>query len=301
MAIVPGAAELFSEHRGLLTGVAYRVLGSADDAEDVVQEAWLRWSKVDQTQVETPKAYLVTTVTRLAIDKLRQAKARRETYPGIWLPEPVSDLPDAAEKAELADSVDLAVLVVLETLSPLERAVFVLREAFDLPFAQIAEVIGRAEPATRQLAKRAREHVQSRQSRFDVDRARRREMTERFMAASAHGDLDALTGLLARDVELISDGGGKARSPLRIIVGVQKVVRFFASVSTDHGVAAYLASIGVQPVPQLDFAVTEINGGPALVVYAGARPITVAILMLVDGLVQQIYLVANPDKLRHVS
>jgi len=295
-----GTAEVFSEHRRLLTGVAYRVLGSADDAEDVVQEAWLRWSKVDQAQVGTPKAFLVTVVTRLAIDKLRQVKARREAYPGVWLPEPVSDLPDAAERTELADSVDLALLVVLETLSPLERAVFVLREAFELPFAEIAEVIGRGEPATRQLAKRAREHVQSRQSRFDVDRARRREMTERFMAAAAQGDLDSLTSLLARDVELISDGGGKARSPLRVVYGVEKVIRFFAAVSTEHGIAAYLTSIDVNPSIELDFAVAGINGGPALVAYAGSQPVTVASFVLVNGLIQQIYLVANPEKLGHV-
>ncbi|HCT79779.1 MAG TPA: RNA polymerase subunit sigma-24 [Micromonosporaceae bacterium] len=296
-----GATDVFREHRRLLIGVAYRVLGSVTDAEDVVQESWLRWSKVDPREVNEPKAFLITTVTRLAIDRLRQVKAQREAYPGTWLPEPVSNIPGGAETAELADSVDLALLVVLETLSPLERAVFVLREAFELPFADIAEVIGREEPAARQLAKRAREHVQARRPRFEVDRASRREITERFLAASSQGDLDSLTSLLARDVALVSDGGGKARSPLRIIVGAEKVVRFFAGISTEQGTNAFMASIGLEPPREFSFAIAEINAAPALVVYAGSRPITLVSLVVADGRIEEIYLVANPEKLEHLT
>jgi RNA polymerase sigma factor (sigma-70 family) len=298
---VPGQTEVFAEHRRLLTGVAYRVLGSVDDAEDVVQEAWLRWSKVDSAQVADPRAFLITTVTRLAIDRLRQARVHREVYPGTWLPEPVSGELDAAQRAELADSVDLALLVVLETLSPLERAVFVLHEAFELPFAEIGEIIGRAEPATRQLAKRAREHVQTRRPRFDVDRAARREMTERFLAASVQGDLDSLTRLLASEVTLVADGGGKSRAPLRTIEGADKVARWILGVTTPHRTQAFLESVGIDPSAELGLEITEVNASPALVAYADGRPINVIFLALEDGLIKEIYLVANPDKLGHVN
>jgi RNA polymerase sigma-70 factor, ECF subfamily len=298
---VPGTTEAFTKHRRLLIGVAYRVLGSVDDAEDIVQEAWLRWSKVDGERVEDPRAFLVTTVTRLAIDRLRQARVHREVYPGTWLPEPVSGDLDAAERAELADSVDLALLVVLETLSPLERAVFVLHEAFELPFAEIGEIIGRAEPATRQLAKRAREHVQARRPRFEVDRAGRREMTERFLAASAHGDLSSLAGLLASDVALVSDGGGNARAPLRTIVGADKVLRWLIGVSTPEGAQAFLRSIGVPAATELRYGIADINGAPALMVYAAERTVSVASLVVEDGLIQTIYVLANPDKLARVQ
>ena len=323
--------EIFTEHRGLLVSVAYRILGSVADAEDVVQEAWLRWSKVDHDAVEQPRAFLITIVSRLAIDRLRQVKAQREAYIGPWLPEPWAGAswagasrsgasrsgasrsgtvlpepavtsPEAApsERAELADSVELAILVVLETLSPLERAVFVLREAFELPFADIAEVIGREEAAARQLAKRAREHVASRRPRFEVDHARRRQVTERFLAAAAHGDLDGLTRLLAKDVELVSDGGGKARSPINVLTGVESVVRFLVSVSTPHATELFLASIGAEPADSLGFTVAEVNGAPAMVVTAHGKAITVVSLVIVNGMIQTIYLVANPEKLGHV-
>ena len=295
------STEEFAENRGLLVGVAYRVLGSMTDAEDVVQDAWLRWSTVDRSTVNDPRAYLVTITTRLAIDRLRRAKAQRETYVGSWLPEPISTTPDVAEHAELADSVELALLVVLETLSPLERAVFVLREAFELPFADIAEIIGRAEPATRQLAKRAREHVQERRPRFDVDRAARREVTERFLAAAATGDLSALSGLLADDVRLVADGGGKARSPLRVIEGADKVSRFLGGVSNQRAAQQFLLSVGADPTAAFELGIADVNAGPALVVTAGGRPIVVMSLVLRDGRVDSIYLIANPDKLGSMS
>jgi len=299
------ATAVFTEHRALLVGVAYRILGSVADAEDVVQEAWLRWSKVDHNTVEQPRAFLITTVSRLAIDRLRQVKAQRESYLGPWLPEPwlAGQLADKqadrqAERVELAGSVELALLVVLETLSPLERAVFVLREAFDLPFADIAEIIGREEAAARQLAKRAREHVASRRPRFEVDQTRRRQVTERFMAAATHGDLAGLTRLLAADVELVSDGGGKARSPIKVLAGVDHVARFLGAVTTPHATRLFLASIGVDPDTALDTTIEQVNGAPAMVLWAQGRVITIVSLVIVDGAIRTIYLVANPDKLR---
>ncbi|CAM5233638.1 hypothetical protein SFUMM280S_08140 [Streptomyces fumanus] len=224
------ATEVFEAHRPLLLGVAYRMLGRSADAEDVVQEAWLRWSGADRDGVREPRGYLVRVTTRLAVDRLRQIKARGETYVGPWLPEPwVTDLgataPDAAERAVLADSVSLAVLVVLESLSPLERAVFVLREAFGYPYAEIAAMLERGEAAVRQLAGRARRHVDERRPRYDVDPGRRRDLTERFLAAAAGGDLDALLALLAPGVRLVGDSGGKSKAPLRVLENADKVGR----------------------------------------------------------------------------
>lgn len=293
--------EIFVGYRPLLVGVAYRILGSVADAEDVVQEGWLRWSKVDHSTVEQPRAFLITTVSRLAIDRLRQVKAQRESYVGPWLPEPFMAESGVDSRAEMAESVELAMLVVLETLSPLERAVFVLREAFDLPFAEIAEIIGREEPAARQLAKRAREHVAGRRPRFEVDRTRRRQVTERFLAASAHGDLDGLTRLLAADVELVSDGGGKARSPINVLTGGPNVVRFLVAVAKPQATELFLESVGADRTAPLDFTIEEYNGAPAMVLWAQGRAITVVSLVIVDGTIRTIYLVANPEKLRHIT
>ena len=295
------STEEFAEHRSLLVGVAYRVLGSMTDAEDVVQDAWLRWSTVDQSTINDPRAFLITVTTRLAIDRLRRAKARRETYIGSWLPEPVTTAPDVAEQAELASSVELALLVVLETLSPLERAVFVLREAFDLPFAEIAEIIGRTEPAVRQLAKRARDHVQERRPRYDVDRAARREVTERFLAAAASGELSALSGLFAEDVRLVADSGGKARAPLRVIEGADKVSRFLHGISSAKAAEKFMQSVGVESTAAYDFAIIDVNAAPALVITVEGRPILVLSLLVSDGKVDSIYLMANPEKLAGMS
>ncbi|MBE1586246.1 RNA polymerase sigma-70 factor [Nonomuraea angiospora] len=291
----------FEDHRSLLTGVAYRILGSVADAEDVVQEAWLRWSGVDEAAVGDPKAYLVRVTSRLAIDRLRWAKSRRESYVGPWLPEPVSTTPDVAEHAELAESVELALLLVLETLSPLERAVFVLREAFDLPFTEIAEIIGRAEPATRQLARRARDHVRDRRPRFDVDRQERRRITERFISASAEGDLDGLIELFASGVTMVSDGGGKARAALRVITGADNVSRWLLSISTPANIAAFMTSIGMAGISDLSFGLATMNNAPAMVISAGGRVITVASLLISDGKIDTIYLIANPEKIAHLE
>ena len=290
--------DVFEEHRSLLTGVAYRILGSASDAEDVVQEAWLRWSTVDPGRVDDPRAYLVTVTSRLSIDRLRSARSRRESYVGEWLPEPVSEAPDGAARAEMADSVEFALLVVLETLTPLERAVFVLREAFQFPYAEIARVIGREEAATRQLARRARDHVQERRPRFEADPAARRRITERFLGACMEGDLAGLTGLLAEDATLVGDGGGKAKAPLRVLEGASKVGRFLASLPGNAD--RFFASLGIaSPVPwdEIRFEITEVNGGPAAAVSFGSRVVALVVLEVVDDRVQHVYLVANPDKM----
>ncbi|AQS70774.1 RNA polymerase sigma-70 factor [Streptomyces pactum] len=283
------ATDVFEEHRPVLQGVAYRMLGRLADAEDVVQEAWLRWSGADRSGVREPRGYLVRVTTRLAIDRLRQIKSRGETYVGPWLPEPyVTDfgdaVPDTAERAVLADSVSYAVLVVLESLSPLERAVFVLREAFGYPYAEIAAMLERGEAAVRQLAGRARKHVDERRPRYDVDPVQRRDLTERFLAAAADGDLEGLLALLAPEVRLVGDSGGKSRAPLRVLESSDKVGRF-------------LLGAARKGIPDSSFRFLELNGGPALLVLSGGRPDSVLQLDVADGRVQTVYIVRNPDKL----
>lgn len=287
------ATEVFEQHRPFLTGVAYRMLGRVADAEDVVQEAWLRWSGADRSDVREPRGFLVRVTTRLALDRLRQVKARKEAYVGPWLPEPyVTDLaatvPDAAERAVVADSVSLALMVVLESLSPLERAVFVLREAFGYPYAEIAAVLERGEAAVRQLAGRARRHVEERRPRYEVDPAVRRELTERFLAAAFDGDVNALMDMLAPDARMVPDSGGKAQAPLRTLETADKVSRF-------------LAAVAVQPVPDREVRVLEINGGPAVLVLSGGRPDTLVQLDVADGLVRTVHVLRNPDKLRFLD
>ncbi|MFJ8940493.1 RNA polymerase sigma-70 factor [Streptomyces sp. NPDC102365] len=281
--------EVFEEHRSVLMGVAYRMLGRVADAEDVVQEAWLRWSGADRSDVREPRAYLVRIATRLALDRLRQAQARKEAYVGPWLPEPyVTDfgdtVADTAERAVLADSVSLAVLVVLESLSPLERAVFVLREAFGYPYAEIAVTLDRSEPAVRQLAGRARRHVEERRPRYEVDPVERRDLTERFLAAATEGDLDGLMSLLAPDVRLIGDSGGLAQAPVRVIESADKVGRFLGG-AVRKGVSG------------ATFRFLEVNGGPAFLVLSGGKPDSVFQLDIADGRIQCVYIVRNPEKL----
>ena len=281
--------DVFEEHRPVLMGVAYRMLGRVADAEDVVQEAWLRWSGADRGDVREPRAYLVRVTTRLAIDRLRQVKARNEAYVGPWLPEPYltdfgDGVPDTAERAVLADSVSLAVLVVLESLSPLERAVFVLREAFGYPYADIAAMLDRGEAAVRQLAGRARKHVDERRPRYEVDPARRRELTERFLAAAGGGDLEGLMALLAPDVRLVGDSGGKSRAPLRVLETSDKVGRF-------------LIGAAQKGVPDVSFQFMELNGGIAVVVLSAGKPDSVFQVDIYEGRIQSVYIMRNPDKL----
>ena len=295
------SARVFDEHRALLNSVAYRILGSVTDAEDTVQEAWLRWSGVNPSDVIDSRAFLVRVTTRLAIDRLRRAKARRESYVGPWLPEPVLTGRDVAEDVALAESVSMAMLVVLETLSPLERAVFVLREAFGMPYAEIGEVIGRKEEAVRQLARRARDHVQERRSRFDADQSEQRRVTERFLQATSTGDLEALMAVLSPEVTLVADGGGRALAPRRPVHGAEKVARFLLAVATEERMARFLRSVGSEPVAaDLRVHVARINGGPGVVVASGDKPITALVLEVADGVIQTIHLVANPEKLASV-
>lgn len=282
------ATKVFDQHRDRLMSVAYRVLGRVADAEDVVQDAWLRWVKANPEEVVDPRAFLVRVTTRLAIDRLRRVQARRETYVGPWLPEPLVTRGDVADDVILAESVSMAMLVVLETLSPLERAVFVLREAFSLPYAEIAEIIDRGEPAVRQLARRAREHVRARRPRFQADQESRRRVTERFLAAGNNGDLAGLMEVLAPGVTLVADGGGKVPAPRRPVVGADRIARFFLGIWTT-------------PLPDPGIHLTHVNGGPGLVVTSQGAPIAVVILDVADGAAQTVHLIANPDKLSGVS
>ncbi|MET8583853.1 RNA polymerase sigma-70 factor [Streptomyces collinus] len=281
--------DVFEEHRPFLMGVAYRMLGRVADAEDVVQDAWLRWSGADRAEVREPRGYLVRVTTRLAIDRLRQVKARSEAYVGPWLPEPYvtefgDSVADTAERALLADSVSLAVLVVLESLSPLERAVFVLREAFGYPYAEIAVLLDRGEAAVRQLAGRARRHVEERRPRYDVDPVQRRDLTERFLAAAAGGDLQALMTLLAPEARLVADSGGKAKAPVRVLHSADKVGRF-------------LAAVAARNAADLSVRLVEVNGGPAVLTLVGGKPDTVFQLDVVDGVITTVYVLRNPDRM----
>ncbi|WP_330456505.1 RNA polymerase sigma-70 factor [Streptomyces sp. NBC_00820] len=287
------AIDLFEENRPLLMGVAYRMLGRVADAEDVVQDAWLRWSRAERTEVREPRAYLVRVTTRLTIDRLRQVRARDEAYVGPWLPEPyVTDfgdiVPDTAERALLADSVSLAVLVVLESLSPLERAVFVLREAFGYPYAEIAALLDRGEAAVRQLAGRARRHVDEKRPRYEVDPAQRRDLTERFLAAAVEGDLNGLMSLLAPDARLVGDSGGKAKAPVRVLHSADKVGRF-------------LAGVARKGVPGLSFRFIEVNGALAVLTLADGKPDGVFQVDIADGRVTTVYIIRNPDKIRSLA
>ncbi|MEV0913236.1 RNA polymerase sigma-70 factor [Streptomyces sp. NPDC049967] len=283
----------FQQYRTLLFSVAYRILGTAVDAEDVVQDAWLKWSAADRSRVADPKAYLTRIVSNLSMELLRSTRRRRETYVGPWLPEPVLTGPATADGAA-ADSVSIALLVVLETLSPLERAVFVLKEVFAFSYAEIAEAVERAEPAVRQAAHRAREHVRARRPRFTTDRAVQRDVAERFFAAATGGDINALMELLSPDVTLWTDGGGKVRQALKPVVGLKSVAGWFAALGT----ASYQ---GVEP-HEMRAEFTSINGGPGVVFHAPDRVLaTMSFDFDPEGRISAIHNVANPDKLRAVT
>jgi RNA polymerase sigma-70 factor (ECF subfamily) len=270
------------------------MLGTVADAEDTVQDAWLRWSAAPRSDIAEPRAYLARTVTHVALNRLRSARARREAYVGPWLPEPLLTTgPDTADRAELAESVSLAMLVVLESLTPEERAVFVLHEVFGFPHADTAAAIGRSDASVRQLMHRAREHVQARRPRFDVDAGQQREVTERFLAAAAGGDIDQLMTVLAPDVILVPDGGGKAKAPLRPIVGAAKVARFLTATAAQPYMGIDIADMTVE--------VAEINGGPGTMITVGGKPITAVTTVVAGGRITVIQLVANPDKLRAIT
>ncbi|KOU32381.1 RNA polymerase sigma24 factor [Streptomyces sp. WM6372] len=286
--------QVFHRHRNLLFSVAYRILGTAADAEDAVQDAWIKWSAADRSQVAEPKAYLTRIVSNVALARLRSTRHQRETYVGPWLPEPILTTGDTAETVMDAESVSMAVLVVLETLSPLERAVFVLKEVFDFSHAEIAETLERSEAAVRQAAHRAREHVRARRPRFAADRTRQREVTERFFAATTGGDVNALMEVLSPDVTLWTDGGGKVRQAMRPVVGAQTVAAWFAAIGT-------VTYQGIGPA-DMRAELVEINGGPGMVFSGPDRVVaTVTFDFGADGRISAIHNVANPDKLRAVA
>jgi RNA polymerase sigma-70 factor (ECF subfamily) len=288
-------AEVFEAHRDLMFAVAYRMLGTITDAEDAVQDAWLRWSAASRADVADPRSYLARIVTNTALNRLRSVRSRREAYIGPWLPEPLLTAagPDAAERAELAESVSVAMLVVLESLTPEERAVFVLREVFGFEYAEIGAAVGRSVPAARQLAHRAREHVQARRPRFDVDRNQQREVTERFLAAAGGGDIEGLMSVLAPDVTLLTDGGGKARAALRPITGASKVARFLVAIASRP-------YMGIE-ISEISLTAAEINGSLGTLITGGGRAIAALTLTVSGGRVTAIQLLANPDKLTAIT
>ncbi len=274
----------FVSHRNLLFTVAYEMLGSAADAEDVLQETWLRWAEVDLAGVRDPRAYLVRVTTRLALNRLRTVQRRRESYVGPWLPEPLLTAPDVADDVELADSVSTAMMLVLETLSPTERAVFVLHEVFDVGYDEIATAVDKTAAAVRQIAHRARGHVESRRPRESVDQAQRDAVIQRFVEATASGDLLSLMDVLAPDVVLVTDGGGVLRAALRPIVGREKVLRFLDAVAPDD----------------VTVETAHVNGAPGLRISA-AEGIGLASFRVEGGLVTGLYLVRNPHKLQRAD
>ncbi|HET8602789.1 MAG TPA: RNA polymerase sigma-70 factor [Marmoricola sp.] len=279
------ATREYAEHRGLLFTVAYEMLGSTADAEDVLQESWLRWAGVDRATVRDPRAYLVRIVTRQALNRLRTLQRQRESYVGTWLPEPLVTGPDVLEDVELADSVSFAMLVVLETLTPLERAVFVLREVFGFEYDEIAAATDRSPEAVRQLASRARSHVRARRPRVSPPAATAELMT-RFLEAAAGGELQPLMDLLAPDVVLLSDGGGVRKANLRPIRGADKVARFLWSVTPRDAELA------------VEWGVS--NGAPAMLLTLDGELDSVVTAVVTDGRISEIYFVRNPEKLRSV-
>ncbi|HEY2076672.1 MAG TPA: RNA polymerase sigma factor SigJ [Streptosporangiaceae bacterium] len=274
----------FVAYRSLLFTVAYEMLGSAADAEDVLQESWLRWVDVDRSQVRDPRAYLVQVVTRQALNRLRTLSRSREDYVGEWLPEPLLTSPDVAEDVELAESVSIAMLTVLETLGPTERAVFVLREVFEVPYEEIAGAVGRTAVAVRQIARRAREHVAARRPRMQVSRAEQQAVVERFLAALRTGQLQELMEVLAPGVILIADGGGLVSTALAPVHGAELVAKVLARASRSA------------------FASTTVwlNGAPAGRIEVAGEAAVVS-LVVEDGQVTRVYLLRNPRKLTRLD
>ncbi|WP_410619905.1 RNA polymerase sigma-70 factor [Amycolatopsis sp. cmx-8-4] len=282
------STEVFLAHRNLLFTVAYEMLGSAADAEDVLQETWLKWVGVDLATVQAQRAYLVRITTRQALQRLRTLGRRKESYVGSWLPEPLLTAPDVAEDVELADSVSMAMLLVLETLAPTERAVFVLRDVFDLPYDEIADAVGKSAAAVRQIAHRARSHVTARRPRGDVSRAAARTALEAFQRAIETGDLQGLLDVLAPDVVLVGDGGGVKQAVLRPVVGADRVGRVLAG-----GLGRVEGRATLRPA--------QVNGHPALVMSLDGELDTVLALRIDGGLVTGVYAVRNPEKLSRMA
>jgi RNA polymerase sigma-70 factor (ECF subfamily) len=282
------ATETFLAHRNLLFTVAYEMLGSAADAEDVLQETWLRWAGVDLDTVRNQRAYLVRITTRQALGRLRTLGRRKESYVGSWLPEPLLTAPDVAEDVELADSVSMAMLLVLETLAPTERAVFVLHEVFDLAYDEIATAVDKNPAAVRQIAHRARAHVAARRPRATVSPAESRETFEAFQRAAETGDLQGLLDVLAPDVVLLGDGGGVKQAVPRPVVGADRVARLLTI-----GLGRVADTATLRPA--------QVNGHPALVLRFAGEIDTVVAVHVDGGLVTGLYAVRNPAKLSHMD
>jgi RNA polymerase sigma-70 factor (TIGR02957 family) len=274
--------EAFARHRSLLFTVAYEMLGSAADAEDVVQETWLRWADVDIADVRDPRAYLVRTVTRQALNRLRTLSRRREDYVGDWLPEPLITSPDVAEDVELAESVSIAMLTVLESLAPAERAVFVLREVFETPYEEIAEAVGKTPAAVRQIAHRARDHVAARRPRMEVSTTEHQEAVDRFLAAAQGRDLQGLLDVLAPDVVLTADGGGVVDAVLRPVEGAKRVANLL---------------LGGTRNLDIELKSVWLNGSPAIRVDVDGKLDMAVSLVIENGRITRIYAVRNPHKL----
>ena len=274
--------DAFGRHRSLLFTVAYEMLGSAADAEDVVQETWLRWAGVDHDTVRDHRAYLVRIVTRQALNRLRTLSRRREDYVGEWLPEPLLTSPDVAADVELAESVSMAMLTVLETLAPAERAVFVLREVFDTPYEEIAEAVGKTPAAVRQINHRARDHVAARRPRMTVSTSEQQEVVDRFLVAVRGGNLQDLLDVLAPDVVIVADGGGLVAAARRPIEGAERVARFLVAASETE---------------TFELKAVWLNGSPAGRVDIGGSLDTAVSVAVEDGRITRIYAVRNPHKL----
>ncbi len=278
--------DAFARHRSLLFTVAYEMLGSAADAEDVVQETWLRWAGVDQAAVRDPRAYLVRIVTRQALNRLRSMARRREEYVGEWLPEPLLTSPDVAADVVLAENVSIAMLTVLETLGPTERAVFVLRDVFDTPYDEIAAALGKSPAAVRQIAHRARDHVAARRPRMPVSTSEQQEAVDRFLAAVRHGDLQGLLDVLAPDVVIVSDGGGLVAAARRPIEGAERVASFL---------------IGAARLADLEAETVWLNGSPGGRIDIGGEINTAMSVTVHDGRITRIYAIRNPHKLARLD
>ena len=276
----------FVAHRSLLFTVAYEMLGSAADAEDVLQESWLRWARVDRARVRDARAYLIRIVTRQSLNRLRAVAHNREDYIGEWLPEPLLTSPDVADDVELADSVSIAMLTVLETLGPAERAVFVLREVFELPYDEIGDAVGKSAAATRQIARRARRHVAARRPRARVSRSEQQAVVDRFMLALQTGQLQELMDVLAPDVVFIADGGGVVASARVPIQGARRVAKLLARAR--------------HVLPVFDVTPTWLNGAPATWIDMNGE--TAAVSLVVEGgRITRIFATANPQKLTRLD
>jgi RNA polymerase sigma-70 factor (ECF subfamily) len=281
--------DAFVVHRSLLFTVAYEMLGSAADAEDVLQESWLRWAAARQEQVEDPRAYLVRIVTRQSLNHMRSVSRRREDYVGEWLPEPLLTAPDVADDVELAENVSIAMLTVLETLAPTERAVFVLREVFDVPFDEIAEAVDKSPAAVRQIAHRARDHVAARRPRVRVERSEHEEVVERLVAALNTGDLQQLMDVLAPDVVSVADSGGLVRGAARRpIVGADNLARYLLG-----GISKAGARFVMSPI--------QVNGEQGVRIEVDGVLVGAVSIMVDHGRVSRIYSIANPDKLARLD